>query len=61
MGTRYLYFNKTAFKRLIKLWRRLNCDNNNGLAGKSDEWLIEHYIPLKFIEDIENTIIRGRR
>ena len=48
----YLYFNKKAFKRLIKVWRMLyTCPSN-----VTDEWLMEHFIPEKFIEDIEDAV-----
>jgi hypothetical protein len=61
METRYLYFNKTTFRHLIKVWRLLNCDNNTGLVRYSDDDLMKHFIPDKFIDDIENTIKMGRK
>ena len=61
LETRYLYFNKTTFRHLIKLWRRLNCDNLCGLKEKSDDWLMGTFIPDKFIDDIERSLLRGRK
>ena len=60
MPTRYLYFNKKTFRHLIKVWRRLNCDFNNGLDKQSDEWLMEHFIPDKFVDDIERTLTQRK-
>lgn len=53
MGTRYLYFNKTAFKELVRTWRKTHCPDVERFKHHSDEWLMETFIPYKFIWDIK--------
>ena len=52
----YLYFNKTTFRRLLRLWRKVLKGNDYSLLLRDDEWLMENFIPLRFIEDIENEL-----
>lgn len=56
----YLYFNKTTFKALIKLWRKVVEESGEELdyleTLKTDDELIELYIPLKFIHDIDTLL-----
>ena len=63
MDTKYLYFNKGTFKALIRLWRKVVEESGEELnyleTLKTDDELIELYIPLKFINDI-NTLLYHR-
>ena len=60
MGTKYLYFNKTTFKELIRLWRKVIKESGEELnyleTLRTDDELIEYFIPLKFIEDINKLL-----
>lgn len=58
----YYNFTKVSFKKLIELWFAFGCNRLDYTArGMTKEqyikWLIENYLPDKFIEDIDN--VRG--
>lgn len=66
LETKYLYFNKTTFRHLINLWLRLDCDKTDwGLKFLTKDeyinWLMGAFIPDKFIDDIEQSLLRGRK
>ena len=52
----YLYFNKKTFRALIKLWRAVCWETMPYATTQKDDWLMENFMPIKFIEDIERTL-----
>ena len=61
----YLYFNKTAFRKLVNLWLRMGCCHCNYVAhGKTKdeyvEWLMGAFMPIKFIDDIEQQYLKEK-
>ena len=51
------YFNKTDFKQLVRLWRRVMKDSKDELTQhallRDDEWLMTNWLPIRFIDEIE--------
>jgi len=50
------YFNKTDFRRLLRLWRRVMKDNKDEIIqrelARDDEWLMQNFLPIHFIDEI---------
>ena len=55
----YLYFNKTTFKALIMLWLQMGCNKTLdymarfGSVDNYVKWLMENFMPIKFIRDMD--------
>ena len=51
------YFNKTDFRQLVRLWRRVMKDSEDELTKhallRDDEWLMTNWLPIRFIDEIE--------
>jgi len=52
----YLYFNKHTYRELLYLWRKVLGTKDYPLLLKDDEWLMENYMPIRFINDITNEL-----
>lgn len=50
------YFNKTDFRELLKLWRKVLGTKDYPLLLKDDEWLMKQFLPIRFISDIRYEI-----
>ena len=48
------YLPKFDFEKLVKIWRKLGCDYL--MPDKSDKWLMEHFLPARFIQDISSAV-----
>lgn len=51
------YFNKTDFRQLLRLWRRVMKDSKDEFIQRTllrdDEWLMTNCLPIRFIDEIE--------